>query len=201
MSDKQIDFYFDFSSPYGYLAAELIEGLAERVGAEVTWRPFLLGAVFKEIGTQPLLDIPMKGPYAKCDIPREARYHGLAFVFPQSFPFSSVAAARAFFWVSAQDSAKAKQLAQALYRRAFAQGQEITSPHAVVEVGVSLGLDEAELTAALQDPAVKDRLRKEVEAAREVGVFGSPYFVYAGEPFWGVDHMVRLEEWITRGGW
>ena len=69
MSDS-LDFYFDFSSPYGYLAAERIDGIAAKHGRTATWRPFLLGAVFQKIGGSPLVDQPMKGPYSRHDMLR-----------------------------------------------------------------------------------------------------------------------------------
>src|SRR3546814_10341238 len=86
-----IDFYFDFSSPYGYLASEQIEALAARHGRTVAWRPILLGVVFQQTGGQPLLDIPLKGGYARHDLARSARLLGLPFQLPASFPFPSVA--------------------------------------------------------------------------------------------------------------
>ena len=102
-----IDFYFDFSSPYGYLAAEQIDDLAAKHGREVAWRPILLGAVFPQTGSQPLLNIPLKGDYARRDIERSARLLGISFQIPPGFPFMSVAACRAFYWLHDQDPAKA----------------------------------------------------------------------------------------------
>ena len=71
-------FHFDFSSPYGYLASERIESLAARHERAVDWRPMLLGAAFKVAGTQPLTSIPLKGDYARRDMPRTARFYGAA---------------------------------------------------------------------------------------------------------------------------
>ena len=68
-----IDFYFDFSTPYGYLAAERIDALAAKHGRSVTWRPMQLGDAFKLTGGQPLPSIPMKGEYATRDFLRSAR--------------------------------------------------------------------------------------------------------------------------------
>ena len=79
-----IDFYFDFSSPYGYLASHKIESLAGKYGRGVTWRPMLLGAAFKATGSGPLPSIPLKGDYAKRDFLRSARFHGMPrFLFPE----------------------------------------------------------------------------------------------------------------------
>ena len=70
---EPIEFYFDFSSPYGYLGAQRIDEIGARHGRDVAWKPFLLGAVFKTTRSEPLLGIPMKGDYARVDIPRMAR--------------------------------------------------------------------------------------------------------------------------------
>ncbi len=196
-----IDFYFDFSSPYGYLAANVIDDLAARHGRGATWRPMLLGAVFKVSGQQPLLEIPMKGDYAKRDLPRTARLMGLPFTIPEQFPFISVSACRAFYWLVDDDPAAARDLAMALYRHAFAAGQPIAQASEVVAVATSLGHDPDTVRGALQDPAIKDRLRAEVDAAIANGVFGSPFIIVDGEPFWGVDHLHQVERWLETGGW
>jgi 2-hydroxychromene-2-carboxylate isomerase len=198
---KPIDFYFEFSSPYGYVAAELVDDFARRVGRPVTWRPFLLGPVFKITGQPPLIDIPMKGEYARKDFARSARQHKVAYRHPGKFPIGTVAALRAFYWTHDRDPAQAQALAKALYRAYFAEGRDISAPATVVEVAKTVGVDEAALAAALEDPAVKDRAKREVDAAIAAGVFGSPFFVVDGEPFWGVDRMPMLEQWVRTGGW
>lgn len=196
-----IDFYFDFSSPYGYLAAEQIDALAARHGRAVAWRPILLGAVFPQTGSQPLLNIPLKGDYARRDMARSARLLGIPFQLPANFPFMSVAACRAFYWLQDQDADKAVTLAKALYREAFAAGGAIDSAASVVKVAGSLNVEGEELAVALNDPSVKQRLRKEVEAAISKGVFGSPLIVVDGEPFWGHDRLGQVDMWLQRGGW
>lgn len=196
-----IDFYFDFSSPYGYLASKRIDALAAKHGRTVNWRPHLLGAVFKTTGSQPLLGIPMKGDYARIDMPRAARLHGVPFVMPERFPFLSVTAARAVYWLGDSDPEKAADLARALYDAAFGEGRDIANTDTVMEIAVGLGIDAGALTAALGDPAVKERLKTEVAAAIERGVFGSPYIFVDGEPFWGNDKFAEIDRWLETGGW
>ncbi len=196
-----IDFYFDFSSPYGYLTSKRIDGIAEKHGRTVNWRPHLIGTVFKTTGSQPLLNIPMKGDYARRDIARTARRHDIPFKLPKPFPFMSVAAARAFYWLHDRDPHRAKELARALYDAAFGKGHDISSAEAVIEVAAGLGVDRAELRAALGDPAVKERLKREVDNAVSQGAFGSPYIVIDGEPFWGNDKLGEIERWLETGGW
>lgn len=196
-----IDFYFEFSSPYGYIAAELVDGFEQRVGRAVMWRPILLGPVFKLTGQPPLIDIPIKGEYARHDFSRSARLYKVPYKHPEKFPIGTVAAMRAFYWTHDRDPAQAKALAKALYRTYFAQGQDISTAPAVIEIAKGLGIDATALAAGLEDPAVKDRAKREVEAAIAARVFGSPFFIVDGEPFWGVDRMGMAEEWIKSGGW
>ncbi len=196
-----IDFYFDFSSPYGYIASELVDGFEQRVGRAVTWRPMLLGPILKLTGQPPLIEIPIKGDYARRDFARSARHHKIAYRHPEKFPIGTVAAMRAFYWTHDHDHGQARALAKALFRAYFSQGHDIGSVPAVLEVARGAGIDAAGLAAALEDPALKERAKREVDCAVAARVFGSPYFIVDGEPFWGVDRMGMAEEWIRIGGW
>ena len=196
-----IEFYFDFSSPYGYLAAQRIDEVAEEHDREVAWKPFLLGVVFKTTGAEPLLNIPMKGDYAVRDLERSARLFEIPFTVPTPFPFMSVAACRATYWLSDLDVAAGKALAKALLDEAFGEGQRIDEPAAVARVAADLGHEEDEVLAAIQNPRIKDRLRGEVDAAVKKGVFGSPYIIVDDEPFWGYDRLEDVSLWLESGGW
>ena len=196
-----IEFYFDFSSPYGYLAAQRIEEVVENYEREILWKPFLLGAVFKTTGAQPLLDIPMKGEYAHHDLARSARLYDIPFVMPEPFPFMSVAACRATYWLNESDPEAARVLIGALYDTAFGEGQSIAQPGEVAAVAEEIGHDPAELLAAVQEPRIKDLLRQEVEAAIAKGVFGSPYIIVDNQPFWGFDRLDDIALWLEMGGW
>ena len=194
-------FYFDFSSPYGYLAAERIDAIAAKHRRTATWRPFLLGAVFQAIGGSPLVDQPMKGPYSRHDMLRSARLHGIAFNVPDPFPVNSIAACRAFYWLAASDAGTAHDLALALYRGYFVDNRDLSRPETVVGAAQALGVDGDALVAALQDQAVKDRLRAANDAALERGVFGSPTVFVEGEMFWGHDRLEQIDRWLETGGW
>lgn len=196
-----IDFYFDFSSPYGYFASSRIDALAAKHGRSVIWRPILLGVVFKITGQQPLPTIPLKGIYAQHDLVRSARLLGVPYKPPSKFPVSGTAPSRAFYWVSDRDPALAKKLAQALYYAYFAEDRDISNPEVTANVAAKHGIDRDQLLQALNDPAVKERLKTEVDAAIERGVFGSPFIVIDKEPFWGSDRLDQVEKWLTTGGW
>jgi 2-hydroxychromene-2-carboxylate isomerase len=195
-----IEFYFDFSSPFGYLAATRIAPLAAQYGRSVVWRPFLLGAVFKVTGSGPLPSLPLKGPYSKRDMPRSARFLGVPFNFPDPFPISTQAPARAIYWVEEHAPERIEGAVLALYRAYFVDGRDISSPETTADVLASLGLDRAQILAAVGEPALKERLRNETQNAIDRGVFGSPYVVVDGEPFWGHDRLDQIERWPKTGG-
>ena len=200
MSDS-LDFYFDFSSPYGYLASERIDGIAAKHGRSVTWRPMLLGAVFQKIGGSPLVNQPMKGPYSQHDMLRSARLHSITFNVPDNFPVNSIAACRAYYWLAGSDAATARDFARALYRGYFVENRDLSQPEIVVEAAQALGVDGDALVAAVQDQAIKDRLRAENDAAIERGVFGSPTVFVGDEMFWGHDRLEMIDRWLETGGW
>lgn len=196
-----IDFYFDFSSPYGYLASTRIDAIAAKHGRTVDWHAILLGAVFRITKGVPLANIPLKGAYTERDTARFARLFGVPFKLPAKFPIPTQAAARVTLWAQASDPDRAKGLASALYRAYFAQDRDISEPEVCADVAAQCGYERSEAVAAMNDDAVKNRLRAEVDTAVERGVFGSPYFLIDGEPFWGADRLDQVERWLATGGW
>ena len=196
-----LEFYFDFSSPYGYFASTRIDELAARHGRQVIWRPFLLGIAFKVTGQAPLVQQPIRGDYHRHDFPRSARRLKLPFVLPDNFPFLSLAAARAYYWLLDTDPGKAKALARAVYHAAFGEGRNVTPAETVAVIAEPLGIGRTELLAAVNDPVIKERLKLETDTAIARGVFGSPFVFVDGEPFWGSDRLDQVEEWLATGGW
>jgi len=196
-----IDFYFDFSSPYGYLAAQRIEGLAARHGRTVDWHPVLLGVIFKETGAQPLTQVPLKGDYSRKDMPRSARFLGIEdFRMPSRFPIPTQAAARIVLALKAKNVALSTNVAKALYRAYFFEGRDISDPDVAADVAGRAGADASAMRAAVDDPAVKEALKEEVARAMKAGVCGSPFFIVDGEPFWGLDRLPQVERWLASGG-
>ncbi|MDP1717915.1 MAG: DsbA family protein, partial [Burkholderiales bacterium] len=120
---------------------------------------------------------------------------------PSKFPISGTAPSRAFYWVSDRDRELGVKLAQALYRAYFAEDRDISNPEVTANVAAKLGLNKEEVLQALNDPAVKERLKIEVDAAIERGVFGSPFIIVDKEPFWGSDRLDQVEKWLATGGW
>jgi 2-hydroxychromene-2-carboxylate isomerase len=196
-----IDFYFDFSSPYGYLASHKIDALAAKHGRDVDWRPMLLGAVFKQTGGAPLTMIPLKGDYSKRDFLRSARYHSIDdFRMPSAFPIPTQAAARIVLWTKASDPALAVRVAKALYRGYFFDNRDISNADVAADIAAAAGAGRTGARASIDDPAIKDALRHEVDGAIARGVFGSPFVFVDGEPFWGLDRFEQIDRWLAVGG-
>ncbi len=202
---SSMNFYFDYSSPYGYVASERIEEIATRHGRQVHWCPMLLGAIFKVTGAAPLTEYPVKGAYALHDFNRSAREYKLDYVQPETFPIATVAAARATLWAKERtdpDSAeKTAALVHALYRGFYVDTRPINEARTVVAIAGEVGFDTSQVEQAIGDTTIKTRLRQDIEAAIELGVFGSPTIEIDGELFWGSDRLEQIDRWLTVGGW
>lgn len=196
-----IHFYFDFSSPYAYFAAEMIEDFAARVGRQTEWHPMLLGAVFKAIGGQPLTQWPMKGEYALRDFRRSAAHYGVPFRTPSAFPISTINTCRAALWMQEKHPAHAKKFILELLRAYFRDDRDIGKLDVIGEVAKALGYDGNEVIAAAQTDEIKAKLKAAVDDAMAKGVFGAPFFIVDGEPFWGADRLPMMETWLTKGAW
>jgi 2-hydroxychromene-2-carboxylate isomerase len=193
-----IDFYFDFSSPYGYLAAVQIEAIAAKHRRAVAWRPHLLGVAFKLTNARPLVDMPIKSDYFKHDWDRFARMLGVPLKLPSPFPFLAVNPSRAFFWLQARDPALAVRFAKAAYHASFGEARDISGADACADIAATLGVDKAEVKAGIGAPGTKEKLRVEVDAALARNVFGSPFVIVDGEAFWGADRLNQVDRWLEK---
>ena len=195
-----IEFYFDFSSPYSYIASEQIESLAARTGRGLQWRPILLGAVFKASGGAPLTEVyGPKARYSVRDFARSAAFVGVPYRHPTVFPIGAVAASRAVLWLQREQASKAVPYIHAVFRAFFVDDRNVGDSTVALDVAQSLGIDAARLAAGVQEDAIKNSLRVEVEQAIARGVFGAPTISVDGEMFWGHDRFDQVERWITRG--
>ncbi len=195
-----IDFYFEFSSPYGYLASTQIEALAAETGLTLKWHPILLGPMFKAMGSAPLTQIPLKGDYALRDFKRSAMLAGIPYTQPGTFPIATVAAARAALHAREHHPERAPALIKSLYRAYFADGRPIDQADVVLDVAQESGLDRDEVAQGIESDPIKIALKKEVSEAMERGVFGSPFILIEDEPFWGFDRFEHVKKWVALKG-
>jgi 2-hydroxychromene-2-carboxylate isomerase len=198
---NKIEFWFDFSSPYAYLASVQIEAVAARHARAVRWRPFLLGPAMKATGMQPLTHTPLRGDYARRDWARLARLLDVPFALPDPFPIAALAPGRAFYFVEEVRPDLSVPFARRVFRAYYSEGVDISAPEAVQKIAAELGLDAAAIAEALGEERLKQKLRAAGDEALARGVFGSPFFIVDGEPFWGSDRIPMLENWLATGGW
>jgi 2-hydroxychromene-2-carboxylate isomerase len=195
---NQIDFYYDFASPYAYLGSTQVERVAAPRGAIVRWRPILLGAVFKHIGTPMVPIFAMNEPkrrYQARDLQHWADYWGVAFRWPSRFPMNTVTALRI---VHAVDDAARPRLSHALYRAYWVEDQDLADRAVLADVLEKEGLP-PETLARAADPDIKDALRRATDEAIAAGLCGVPSFVVGGHLFWGQDRLQLVERVLA--GW
>ena len=200
MSPPAIDFYVDFSSPYSYIASEWIEALAARRGRIVRWHAVLLGVTFQAAELRSPVSHPIKGEYSLLDFARSARFAGVPFTLPEKFPVATQNAARLFWWLEARDPERAATWARHCLRAYFTRGTvDLSNVDHLKALALEFGLDADEAERVWTDPAWKGRLRTACDDAIARGVFGAPFFVVDGEPFWGNDRRDQIERWLANG--
>jgi 2-hydroxychromene-2-carboxylate isomerase len=190
---KSFDFYFDFASPFGFLGSRKVSALAKAIGRDVNWRPFLIGAVYKAHGGLPL-EHPLKKDYIFKDFYRRAKLDGIEAVrMPANFPANPIPPSRLAYWIEREAPEKMGAFVEAAYRAYWIDGKDTSDANVALDVAASLGFDRAAAAAGAQEQDIKDRLRHETENALARGVFGSPFILIDGEPFWGTDRFDDIE--------
>lgn len=195
-----IDCYFDFASPYGYFASTCIDEIAHKYGRGVAWHPILLDIVYKVNGTGAPVQHPIKTEYMRRDVERTARFKGIAYKRPSHFPIPTQCAERAVLWVADHRGGDlAAEFAKLIYRALYVDAVNIGEPAELVRLGETLGIDGAALDKGMHSPAAKDHLKAEIDLAMARGVFGSPFVIVDGEPFWGYDRFGQVEACLQNG--
>jgi 2-hydroxychromene-2-carboxylate isomerase len=195
-----IDFYFDFSSPYSYIANEWIDALAARHGRTVRRQAILLGVTFQAAELKSPVSHPIKREYSLRDFARSARWEGVPFTMPEPFPIPTKNAARVYWWLhDEQGAAAAADWVRSAFRALFVRGVALNEAAALRALAAESGLDAAAAEAAWNDPRWKDRLKQANTEAIAAGVFGAPYFIVDGEPFWGNDRKPQIERVLANG--
>ena len=195
-----VEFWFDFVSPYAYIAAQSIEQLAARHGREVSWKPMLLGAVFKVTGSSPLtMRPPVMADYFKHDFLRSARYAGVPFVMPEPFPIATQNTARVCLWLQDTAPQRVGEFVRQVTRAYFSGPTALNDIGWLVSQVDTMGLDGAAAAAACEAPHYKEALKTQCEQAIEKGIFGAPWMIVDGESFWGNDRLPQVEQWLAQG--
>lgn len=194
---RRVTFFYDFASPYAYLASTQIEALASRAGALIDWHPILLGGLFRALGTPmvPIASYPeSKRRHNMEDMARWACHYGEPLHFPSRFPLTTVTALRLALCAGEHIAT----LSRALFRAAWVSDEDLEDPAVLERALVGVGLPTS-LLEHVSTPSVKGQLRNNTEEAERLGVFGVPTFrveQHHGPPlfFFGQDRLLFVEK-------
>ena len=190
-----IEFFFDCSSPWTYLAFHNIQPLAKEFNVDISWRPILVGGIFNTINPSVYASretpVPAKARYMKKDLGDWARSSGLAIKMPPSvFPVNSVKAMRACLWLQSQLPAKFELFAAAAFAAYWTHDQDISSDTVLQGLCEQIGVDAAALLEGMTEPGIKAQLKANTDALIARGGFGSPtFFVGEDDMYFGNDRL------------
>jgi len=194
---KQLEFWFDFGSPYSYLAYKALPGIAAAHDAQIVWRPMLLGGVFKATGNHSPAETPAKGKWMQQDLKRWAAHYGAAFEHNPYFPVNTLTLMRGAVGMQTQGPLFHKYM-DAMFHAMWAEARNLGAQDELVAVLRQAGIDVELFQSLISDPAVKEQLKKNTEEAVARGVFGAPTFFVGDEMFWGQDRLSFVAEALAR---
>lgn len=191
---RTVDFYFDYLSPFSYLASREISEVCARGGAAVTFRPVLFPAVLDHWGQRGPAEIPPKSVHTFKECLRHALLRSIPFRAPRLHPFNPLLALRVTW--AAGDAVERERTAHALYALGWGQGGDLSARDEIEQQLTAAGLPAAQLLERAQTPEIKALLRSETEQAIARGVFGVPTMFVEDELFWGVSQLQNVELYL-----
>lgn len=190
-----MNFYFDYISPYAYIAWTQIHALAEKHGRSVTPIPILFGGLLSESGRLGPAETPLMRRWVGKNILRKCHDLQIPLAAPATHPFNPLLALRAT--ALEMSSEQQRQLIDLLFEATWATGQDVTDPAVVGALLAKVGLDPDEGLAQTQQPAIKERIKQNTTQAIEAGAFGVPTVVVDGELFWGHDDLHYADQFLS----
>lgn len=188
---RTLEFYFDYGSPYSYLADTQVEAIAQRAGATLVRKPMLLGGVFKATGNHSPAELPQKSAWSGFDMPMWARHYGVPFQRNPFFPVNTLALMRGA--AAAQLDGLFERYHPAVFKAMWVEGRNLNDMKVVAAVLTAAGLDAGKFEARIQNQDVKDRLKATTEEAVARGVFGAPTCFVDKMMFFGNDRLPFVE--------
>jgi 2-hydroxychromene-2-carboxylate isomerase len=192
---KTLEFFYDCSSPWTYLAFTKIEEVAARNQAELIWRPILVGGVFNAVNPSVYESrerpVKPKARYYAKDLQDWAHLYGLKIGQPTVFPVNSVKAMRGAF--VAHEHGRISPYSRRVFERYWGENQDISKDEVLREIVREVGLDEKEYFTKIAAPEYKAKLKKNTDELVERGGFGSPSIFVDGEMFFGNDRLILVE--------
>lgn len=193
---KSIEFFFDLSSPYSYLAATQLPAIAERTGARIEWKPFVLFAVFKATGNEMPARVANKASYMLADLARWVAHYKVDFKMSSRFPQNTISAERLV--LAGEEQGRAAETAMRCFRGMWVDDLDMNDPAVLRRLAEESGLDADKAMAAIESPAIKNRLRENTDRAIAKGAFGAPAIFVGDEHFWGNDRLHFVEDALNK---
>ncbi len=199
----RVELFFDYSSPWTYLAFTRIEELCRRCDAELAWRPILVGGIFNTINPSVYESrerpVPAKARYLAKDLGDWADLYGLKIRFPPSvFPVNSVKSLRGA--LVALEHGKISTYSEAVFAAYWGADRDISRDEVLASIVRAVGLDQAEFFEKIQQPSYKERVRANTDECIRRGGFGSPTMFVGDAMFFGNDRMVLVEHELRKRG-
>ena len=188
---RTLEFYFDYGSPYSYLADTQVEAIAKRTGAALARKPMLLGGVFKATGNASPMTVALKSNWSASDLPLWARFYKVPFNRNPHFPVNTLNLMRGA--IAAQIDGLFDKYHPAMFKAMWVDGRNLNDLGEVAKVLGGAGLDAAKFGNRIQDTDVKERLKAVTEEAVARGVFGAPTSFVDGQMFFGNDRLPFVE--------
>ncbi|MDI1283920.1 MAG: 2-hydroxychromene-2-carboxylate isomerase [Reyranella sp.] len=188
---RTLEFYYDYGSPYSYLADTQVEAIAKRAGATLVRRPMLLGGVFKATGNASPMTVELKSKWSAFDMPMWAKHYGVPFQRNPFFPVNTLALMRGA--AAAQIDGLFERYHPAIYKAMWVDGRNLNDIAEVAAVLTAAGLDAGKFGSRIQDQDVKDRLKATTDEAVARGVFGAPTSFVGDMMFFGSDRLPFVE--------
>lgn len=191
---KTVDFYFDFGSPAAYLAWTQLPALCEAAGAQLVYKPMLLGGVFQSTGNRSPIAVPAKGKYLFHDLNRYAARYAVPFRLNPNFPINTLVLMRGAAGLLAREPQRFDDYARAVFNAMWVDGQNLNDPQVVAAVLQAAGFDPAAFMALVSDADVKERLKALTQEAVDREIFGAPTMFVGDLMFWGQDRLEFVKE-------
>ncbi|MDH4323350.1 MAG: 2-hydroxychromene-2-carboxylate isomerase [Betaproteobacteria bacterium] len=191
---KAVEFFFDFGSPATYLAYTQLPKIAAARNAEIVWRPFLLGGVFKAINSASPVTIPAKGRWMFDDMRQWAKRYGVPFEMNPGFPVNTLLLMRGAAGLQLKRPQDFPKYVAAMFEAMWVKPRNLNEPAEVGAVLKQAGFDPQEMLALSGAQEVKDRLKANTDEAVSRGVFGAPTFFVGQNMFWGQDRLTFVDE-------
>lgn len=189
---KRAEFFFDFGSPASYLAHTQMDGVAARTGAEIVWRPMLLGGVFKATGNMSPASVPAKGKWMNADLARFAKRYGAPFNRNPFFPVNTLVMMRGA--AAFEGGPQFRPYVDAMFKAMWVDQKNMNDMPTAAGVLKAAGFDPTDFMSKAEAQTAKDRLKATTEEAVSRGVFGAPTTFVGDEMFFGQDRLDFVEE-------